>query len=723
MADDFDPYYTWLGIPPKDQPPHHYRLLGLELFESNPDVIENAADRQMAHVRTVGSARHQDASQRVLNEIAAARICLLSQEKKTAYDRELRNRIAPKAAREVRRAAPLPDGDPAAPPVSAPPVPIPPGPAPPGSPPPGPVVRPLYSQDEPAGAAVSPLGFSLPNGSAADGSTPGVATGYSLAPQPSRSTPSRRPRPALVPIIGLGVALGLAVVVGLWFLLRGGQERDLLAQKSAGSSSQNGGSKKTDDSDTKSPIEGKSSLESKSPLESKTPDGKTSPIPGIKQPVEVPAVSAAELPRYALRFSDQARVELSNTADLFGLLNAYTVEVWVRPKSADVTHPIVGNLVVGKLHPDVADDEFLGWMLITMKASATGVPVMVARGERGSGGRLPATVLGQWVHLAMTFEGERQVVYANGRRLSTAKIALPPASKSNLCLGVPPYGGEPNQVWFDGDICGLRVSNGVRYQQAFTPARQFAADAETLMLLDFNQQGSGEVRDLAGKNYHGRIVGATWIATSGGIAETVNNARAIDLLPLVDVTRDAVSGQWEQEEQGFKCDASRASRLMLPVVPQGDYELEVEFTRQGGNESINLILPVARGKSSWCSTAIPSGASAQGLDMVDGEYAYRNPTTVAPFRLENGRRYRTTVKVARADGKATIEAHLDGTRLFTWTGAETSLSLLAAYQLPNRRCPGLMSYESAATFHAARLRMTSGQLAMLRKTFEPQTLA
>lgn len=45
MADDFDPYRKWLGIVPKDQPPNHYRLLGIELFESDPDVIEGAADQ------------------------------------------------------------------------------------------------------------------------------------------------------------------------------------------------------------------------------------------------------------------------------------------------------------------------------------------------------------------------------------------------------------------------------------------------------------------------------------------------------------------------------------------------------------------------------------------------------------------------------------------------------------------------------------------------------
>ena len=52
MADNFDPYLHWLGIRDRQRPPNHYRLLGVELFEDDPDVISNAGDRQMAHVRT-----------------------------------------------------------------------------------------------------------------------------------------------------------------------------------------------------------------------------------------------------------------------------------------------------------------------------------------------------------------------------------------------------------------------------------------------------------------------------------------------------------------------------------------------------------------------------------------------------------------------------------------------------------------------------------------------
>jgi len=89
MAEPFDPYYRWLGIPPKDQPPNHYRLLGLERFESNADAIEAAADQRMAHLRTHQTGPHADASQKLLNEVAAAKLTLPSPAKKQAYDEQL----------------------------------------------------------------------------------------------------------------------------------------------------------------------------------------------------------------------------------------------------------------------------------------------------------------------------------------------------------------------------------------------------------------------------------------------------------------------------------------------------------------------------------------------------------------------------------------------------------------------------------------------------------
>jgi hypothetical protein len=108
MAESFDPYRKWLGIPKREQPPNHYRLLALDWFEDDPEVIEAAADRQMAHVRTYQGGRHADDSQRLLNELAAARVCLLNTEKKGAYDAQLRAKLAASGA--AGPAPPVPFG-------------------------------------------------------------------------------------------------------------------------------------------------------------------------------------------------------------------------------------------------------------------------------------------------------------------------------------------------------------------------------------------------------------------------------------------------------------------------------------------------------------------------------------------------------------------------------------------------------------------------------------
>ena len=94
MSEKFDPYHQWLGIPADEQPPHHYRLLGIAQFENHPGVIDNAANQRMSHLRTFQTGQHVGESQRLLNDVAAARVCLLNAERKSAYDESLRKRAA-----------------------------------------------------------------------------------------------------------------------------------------------------------------------------------------------------------------------------------------------------------------------------------------------------------------------------------------------------------------------------------------------------------------------------------------------------------------------------------------------------------------------------------------------------------------------------------------------------------------------------------------------------
>ena len=112
VADDnFDPYYTWLGIRPEEQPPDHYRLIGLRQFEDNMDVIANASDRQMQYLRSMQVGKRSAQSQMLLNEISAAGGCLLDPQRKVAYDKELKAKEAAKVQATKAAAAkakPLP---------------------------------------------------------------------------------------------------------------------------------------------------------------------------------------------------------------------------------------------------------------------------------------------------------------------------------------------------------------------------------------------------------------------------------------------------------------------------------------------------------------------------------------------------------------------------------------------------------------------------------------
>jgi WD40 repeat protein len=110
----FDPYHKWLGIPPEHRPPTYYQLLGISPQEQDREVIEEAAIRQTAHVRTYQLGPHAAECTRLLNEIGLARSTLLNPAKRKDYDAGLAAKAAPKPS-----ATPAPPTRTAAAPVTA----------------------------------------------------------------------------------------------------------------------------------------------------------------------------------------------------------------------------------------------------------------------------------------------------------------------------------------------------------------------------------------------------------------------------------------------------------------------------------------------------------------------------------------------------------------------------------------------------------------------------
>lgn len=92
MPAKFDPYLELLGIVTEDRPPDHYALLGLSPFESDRQKIDAAATERMSLLQDMANSEFVDQSQKLLNELSAARRCLLNAVQKVAYDESLRTR-------------------------------------------------------------------------------------------------------------------------------------------------------------------------------------------------------------------------------------------------------------------------------------------------------------------------------------------------------------------------------------------------------------------------------------------------------------------------------------------------------------------------------------------------------------------------------------------------------------------------------------------------------
>lgn len=109
MPEEFDPYRTWLGIAENERPPNHYRLLGIADFESDIDTIRDAGEARVQYLQDVSTGKHIAKAQELLNQVAAAVVCLTSLEKKLAYDRELMQSLAqvpkPKSVKVKPKAA------------------------------------------------------------------------------------------------------------------------------------------------------------------------------------------------------------------------------------------------------------------------------------------------------------------------------------------------------------------------------------------------------------------------------------------------------------------------------------------------------------------------------------------------------------------------------------------------------------------------------------------
>lgn len=472
MPENFDPYYEWLGIPPKHQPPHHYRLLGLELFEPNANVIERAADRQMAHVRTFQSGKHALQSQQLLNELSAAKICLLTPDKKSEYDARLRSQLA----------AAVP------PPVETPAIAVADNPAVRSLPRIArtsarrPVRRPFFV------AAVAVICFA-------------AVVAFVLL---QVSDGGRRPEPArpLPPLVSLPPLV---------------EETDETVKKPAPSASA-------------APAV---AAEAKQTIADPGDDALLADVPEAlrEQPASgtggMPLAAGGAMPSApaqasAVRLSGRQSLIIDNSATLADFRSGFTAEMWFRLATS---LPPTGVCLLGKAvfrDPAGMPSALTGWLVMLQGAEAQASRPDQVTVRWGVDGAPPleshgtiASLDSSWHHLAVCYspaveaDGEFRI-WLDGQSVVHQQHRAQGEVAAPVCLGVGE--GYPAELVTLVDVRAFRLSSAVRYANDFTPDSELAKDESVVCLLDFRNDPGDRLADASGSGHAGRLAGGTRVS-------------------------------------------------------------------------------------------------------------------------------------------------------------------------------------------------------------------
>lgn len=89
MARELDVYRDWLGITETARPLNYYQLLRLKAFEDHAETVRAHYRKMNAHVRKYAAGDFANESQKLLNELAKAMLCLTDAQRKREYDASL----------------------------------------------------------------------------------------------------------------------------------------------------------------------------------------------------------------------------------------------------------------------------------------------------------------------------------------------------------------------------------------------------------------------------------------------------------------------------------------------------------------------------------------------------------------------------------------------------------------------------------------------------------
>ena len=189
----------------------------------------------------------------------------------------------------------------------------------------------------------------------------------------------------------------------------------------------------------------------------------------------------------------------------------------------------------------------------------------------------------------------------------------------------------------------------------------------------------------------------------------------VDVLSLVDLTRDTVAGEWKKTDTGLKPVKSDVANLTIPCKPIGSYQILFTYTL---NDGLNYDIHFPAGKG-FGRLMLGDGGNENprwqlsGLRCVNGKDYEANVTTTKELIARGKHTFLLTVLYKGKDVE--VDVKMDDKAFIQWKGPQTSLSYTYGnWTLPDSGTLGLGSFWGGVEFHEVKVRMLDGKLEILR---------
>jgi len=204
--------------------------------------------------------------------------------------------------------------------------------------------------------------------------------------------------------------------------------------------------------------------------------------------------------------------------------------------------------------------------------------------------------------------------------------------------------------------------------------------------------------------------GAIPFAETGDWVDLLEWAEGVDWAPRGTDWNENLDAPPTRKEITFK--SVDFGRFPLPAIIDGDYELELEFTRENGTEGVGAVFPV--GIHNLCLEFGSVNGSLAGVGRIDGKTVHENSTGRRPSPVKNNQQHQINLRVHTNGVRAAFNIDWDKTKDYiTWEGPTASLAnndAGGAFRVSTIRRPWLISHFGHVTFQKARVRMLSGRI-------------